>query len=134
MHFNEKVLVNWVQSMAAPGVRFDTHYATSDGAPTQFDNADMYLWISKQSDKHGIRFDWTLTCSCHGKAESDPECGTLKNLIWRLLLDGEEIQTVTQAYQVRLGGGGADDHHFWGVTCDIARHPHHHYHSFPGNG
>ena len=134
MHFNEKVLVNWVQSMAAPGVRFDTHYATSDGAPTQFDNADMYLWISKQSDKHGIRFDWTLTCSCHGKAESDPECGTLKNLIWRLLLDGEEIQTVTQAYQVRFWGGGADDHHFFGVTCDIARHPHHHYHSFPGNG
>ena len=102
MHINEKILVKWAESMAAPGVRFDTHYATSDGAPTQFDNADMYLWISKQSQKHGIRFDWTLTCSCHGKAESDPECGSMKNLIWRLLLDGVEIQTVSQAFQAMV--------------------------------
>ena len=102
MHVNENILVKWAQSMAAPGIRIDTHYATSDGAPTQFDNADMYLWISKQSQKHGIRFDWTLTCSCHGKAESDPECGTVKNLIWRLLLDGVEIQTVAQAFQAMV--------------------------------
>ena len=53
----------------------------SDGAPTHFDNADQYLWISCQQNTTGIRRCQTFNCSCHGKAKVDPELGGAKHVV-----------------------------------------------------
>ena len=60
------------------------HYCC-DGAPTQFDNKDMYLWVSKFETKWpGITCDYIIGCAAHNKDLSDGECGLCKNCINRV--------------------------------------------------
>ena len=101
-HANGNIITPFAKQHAAPGVSFTTHYADSDGCPSQFDLADQYLWISTQQHKHGIRTDWALNCPCHGKALSDPEMGTAKAMASAEQLrhsddDPHIIETVAEA-------------------------------------
>ena len=60
------------------------HYCC-DGAPTQFDNKDMYLWVSKFDTKWpGVTIDYIIGCAAHNKDLSDGECGLCKNCINRV--------------------------------------------------
>ena len=80
--FNDFFLTPFMkENKAAELSSWEVHFADSDGAPTQFDNATQYLWISYQQAKSSIKMDWTLNCPCHGKNKVDPENGAAKNLV-----------------------------------------------------
>ncbi len=71
--------------------KWDLRLADIDGAPTQFDLADQYLWISYQLAKNGIRMDWTLNCECHWKNKVDPENGGAKNMVLAAMLTESDV-------------------------------------------
>jgi hypothetical protein len=105
-HFNDKILTPFMKENISPDLeRWEIHLADSDGAPTQFDLADQYLWISYQLAIHGIRMDWTLNCSCHGKNKVDPENGGAKNMVLAAMLTESDIQ---QSKRIESASAAAD--------------------------
>jgi len=73
------MLLEYVKSIAAPDVKFHTHFARSDGCKAQFKCAQHFLWISKQQAETGTRVKWSFSCSCHGKDRVDSENGRAKH-------------------------------------------------------
>jgi hypothetical protein len=105
-HFNDKILTPFMKENISPDLeRWEIHLVDSDGAPTQFDLADQYLWISYQLAKHGIRMDWTLNCSCHGKNKVDPENGGAKNMVLAAMLTESDIE---QSKRIESAKAAAD--------------------------
>ena len=93
MHFNSEVLFPWlrtnVEGFAVPEGQAGSaviHY-TTDGAPTQFANKDIYLWISRCYEKHKIKVDWVIGCAAHNKDVADGECGHAKNSVTTVNLE-----------------------------------------------
>ena len=78
MHYNDNILIPKLKEQI-PGL-LKIRYIT-DGAPTQFDNKDMYYWISLCFKKHGVYADWVIGCAAHNKDLSDGECGACKHCI-----------------------------------------------------
>ena len=76
---NNAMLLEYVKSIAAPGVTFHTHFGHSDGCKAQFKSAQAFLWISKQQAETGTRVKWSFSCSCHGKDRVDSENGRAKH-------------------------------------------------------
>jgi len=77
-HFN-KLLLDFMMKIAAPGVTFRVHRARSDGCRAQYKCASHFYWISRQQAETGVRVDWCFSCSCHGKDLVDPENGRSKH-------------------------------------------------------
>jgi hypothetical protein len=84
---------------------WELHLADSDGAPTQFDLGDQYLWISYQLATTGIRMDWTLNCACHGKNKVDPENGGAKNMVHAAMLTESDTD---QSKRIETAKAAAD--------------------------
>ena len=104
MYFNDNLLIPHLKATIDGFERI--HYCC-DGAPTQFDNVDMYNWASKCKAKHGVICDWVIGCPAHNKDLSDGECGLCKNCVNRVNLEHEatdverqtKIDTVPQVMQ-----------------------------------
>ena len=107
MHFNSEVLFPWLKAnikgfAEGSGV---VHY-TTDGAPTQFANKDIYYWITRCKARYNILADWVIGCAAHNKDVSDGECGHAKNSVNAVNLEydhtgdtdgrGKQIQTVPE--------------------------------------
>ena len=76
--YNEKVLIP-VLKQQIPDLK--VMYLTTDGAPTQFKNKDLYYWISRAKAHLDIRVDWVIGCPSHSKDLVDSECGGAKHEI-----------------------------------------------------
>ena len=85
-HCFDKILIPWIREHTAPERTILGAQADSDGCPTQFDLADMYLWISKHKAELNFRLEWVIGCAAHGKAKVDPDLGAAKNLVLAMLL------------------------------------------------
>ena len=107
MHFNSEVLFPWLKAnikgfAEGSGV---VHY-TTDGAPTQFANKDIYYWVTRCKARYNILADWVIGCAAHNKDVADGECGHAKNSVNAVNLEydetgdtdgrGKQIQTVPQ--------------------------------------
>lgn len=57
-HVDDKVFLPQIETIMKEKPKGD--YARSDGAPTQFDNATQYIWISRSKDLTGVTKDWCL--------------------------------------------------------------------------
>ena len=82
MHYTSKVLIPWCKKTlkgfaAGDGVM----YLSTDGAPTQFDHRDIYLYVSRSKQVDGVKMDWNIGAAAHGKDLSDSECGSAKHCI-----------------------------------------------------
>jgi hypothetical protein len=82
--YNEKVLLP-VLRRQMPGLK--VVYLTTDGAPNQFKNKNLYYWISRAKAKLGIRIDWVIGCPAHSKDLSDSECGGAKHNVDKVNLE-----------------------------------------------
>ena len=82
--YNEKVLIPELKRQM-PGLK--VMYLTTDGAPNQFKNKDLYYWISRAKVQLGIRVDWVIGCPSHSKDLSDSECGGAKHCIDKVNLE-----------------------------------------------
>ncbi len=91
-HFNDKILTLFMkENKAAELLSWEVHFADSNGAPTQFDNATQYLWIPYQQARHSIKMDGTSNCPCHGKNKVDPENGAAKNMVLSEMLTETDV-------------------------------------------
>ena len=96
-HVNDKVVLPYIKEHIMVPER---DYFRSDGAPTQFDNATQYLWVSNSKQNTGVATDLTLHCTCHGNDKVDPEMGTAKTTVKSVLI----TETPENATEVRIYG------------------------------
>ena len=102
MHYVGKVLmpilIENVEGLKNKGV---AHF-TLDGAPTQYDNKDMYHWVSWAHHRFGVLVDWVIGCAAHNKDLSDGECGLFKNSITRVNLEWKADAEDGSAQQTQI--------------------------------
>lgn len=77
MHFIEKVFIPEIKQTSL--IQPNWNHISSDGAPTQFNNKDIYYWVSRSKQKTKVATDWVIGCPGHNKDLSDSECGSAKH-------------------------------------------------------
>ena len=83
-YFNDTILIPHLSRVIAGLTEGGVMHYCCDGAPTQFDNTEMYLWVSKCWQKHKIKADYVIGCANHNKDVVDGEQGHFKNAINRV--------------------------------------------------
>lgn len=85
--FNEEILSQLKQRISAIT---KVHY-WSDGAASQFKNRFMFANLTYHKEELKIEADWSFFETAHGKGAVDGIGGSVKNRVWRAVLQGKEV-------------------------------------------
>lgn len=88
IYFYNKFIINHLKGIGLPMKHV---HNWSDGPSSQFKNQYNFTNLLFHKEDYGVKADWNLFATSHGKGENDGVGGDVKNSVWRKVLQHKVV-------------------------------------------